>query len=146
MYGLLPLNIKTTTTLTSDNTGNLAMCLTAYTDEILDFNVKYSNGVSSKMLSTKIRNKELNKTLKKDYYFIIINKLNTKDIIVNSCRGLTVLTPNINNLPFQVCWNKNRTFVFRNINMVINDFIISIKKPKPSWRESFLLNIRSIDI
>ena len=30
MYGWLPINIKTTTTITSDNTGNLAMCVYAY--------------------------------------------------------------------------------------------------------------------
>ncbi len=27
MYGWIPINIKTTTTITSDNTGNLAMCV-----------------------------------------------------------------------------------------------------------------------
>lgn len=32
MYGWIPVNIKTTTTLTNDNTGNLAMCVYAYTD------------------------------------------------------------------------------------------------------------------
>ena len=36
IYGWIPINIKTTTTLTSDNTGNLAMCVYSYTNEMLD--------------------------------------------------------------------------------------------------------------
>src|SRR3989344_1661613 len=36
IYGWLPINIKTTTTITSDNTANLAMCVYAYTNEMLD--------------------------------------------------------------------------------------------------------------
>ena len=35
-YGWLPVNIKSTTTLTTDNTGNLAMCVHSYTNEKLD--------------------------------------------------------------------------------------------------------------
>ncbi len=60
----------------------------------------------SNILYNKLKNKEYNKNNKKDYYFIILNKTNTDDIIINSIKGLTILTPNINNLPFQVCWNK----------------------------------------
>ena len=41
-----------------------------------------------------------NKNNKKDYYFIVMNKTDASDIIVNSVKGLSVLTPNINNLPF----------------------------------------------
>jgi hypothetical protein len=58
------------------------------------------------ILYNKLKNKEYNKNNKKDYYFIILNKTNTDDIIINSIKGLIILTPNINNLPFQVCWNK----------------------------------------
>ena len=49
MYGWIPINIKTTTTLTSDNTGNLAMCVYAYTDEMLDIHrdKSYENGKMS---------------------------------------------------------------------------------------------------
>ena len=42
MYGWVPINIKTTTTITSDNTGNLAMCVYAYTNEILDILMKFA--------------------------------------------------------------------------------------------------------
>ena len=36
LVGWIPINIKSTTTLTSDNTGNFAMCVYSYTDENLD--------------------------------------------------------------------------------------------------------------
>ena len=115
MYGWLPINIKTTTTITSDNTGNLAMCVYAYTNEILDIHrdKSYENGEMSVILYKKLRIKEININNKKDYYFIVLNKTDASDIIVNSVKGLTLFTPNINNLPFQVCWNKNRTFIKR---------------------------------
>jgi len=44
--------------------------------------------------------KDLNKN-DKDYYFLVINKQNNKDIFLNSLKSLAVLQPNGNNLPFQ---------------------------------------------
>lgn len=84
--------------------------------------------------------------IKKDYYFIVINKKNAKDIIVNSIKGLTVISPNINNLPYQVCWNKNRKFTYKIINENIKMLIEAIQKPKPSWTEEFLSEIRKIKL
>jgi hypothetical protein len=117
MYGWIPVNIKTTTTTTCDNTGNLAMCVYAYTDEMLDIHkdTSYENGKMSELLFNKLYKKEYNTKNKKDYYFIVVNKKDTTDIIVNSVKGLSILTPNINNLPFQVCWDKNR---YKNQNQV----------------------------
>jgi hypothetical protein len=112
MYGWIPINIKTTTTITSDNTGNLAMCVYSYTNETLDIHKdkSYENGKMNIILFNKLKNKEYNTNNKKDYYFLVLNKTNPSDIIVNSVKGLTILTPNINNLPFQVNWSKNRKF------------------------------------
>jgi len=151
IYGWIPCNIKTTSTLTHDNTGNLAMCVYAYTNEYLDIhkNNSYENGKMSNILYNKLKNKEYNKNNKnnkKDYYFIILNKTNTDDIIINSIKGLTILTPNINNLPFQVCWNKNRLFKYENINKKIKLFIDCLQRPKPSWKETFMKNIRQLDL
>tara|TARA_B100000282_G_scaffold289214_1_gene258714 strand:+ start:2592 stop:3320 length:729 start_codon:yes stop_codon:yes gene_type:complete len=147
-YGWLPVNIKTTTTLTSDNTGNLAMCVHAYTDIHLDLNNEksYENGKMSTMLIDCIKNKKYNFDNKKDYYFVVLNKTDSKDIIVNSVKGLKTLTPNINNLPFQVCWDKNRNFKYENINKKIKKFITCLQKPKPSWKESFMKDIREIEM
>jgi len=148
IYKWIPINIKTTTTMTSDNTGNLTMCVYTYTNEKIDIysNKSYENGKMSDILFNKLKNKEYNTNNKKDYYFIVLNKTDVNDIIINSIKGLTILTPNINNLPFQVCWNKNRTFKYENINKKIKLFIDCLQKPKPSWKETFMSNIRTLDL
>jgi len=146
MYGWIPINIKTTTTKTCDNTGNLAMCVYAYTDEPLDIlrERTYENGKMSLILYEKIKNKNYNTCNKRDYYFIVLNKTDTTDVIVNSVKGLVLLTPNINNIPFQVCWDKNRLFKYGNIDDKIKLFITCLQRPKPSWKESFMANMRTL--
>ena len=148
MYGWIPVNIKTTTTFTCDNTGNLAMCVYAYTDEKLDIHQDktYENGKMSELLVDKLKSHKYNRIHKKDYYFIVLNKTNGSDIIVNSVKGLTILTPNINNLPFQVCWDKNRIFKYESIEEKVKQFIICLQKPKPSWKETFMINIRKLHL
>ena len=148
LYGWLPVNIKTTTTVTSDNTGNLATCVYAYTDEQLDIHrlKTYENGPMSKILFQKLQEHAYNKKNKKDYYFLVLNKTNPTDIIVNSVKGLTILTPNINNLPFQVCWDRNRTFKYECIRKKIKLFIECLQRPQPSWKETFMANMRSFDL
>jgi hypothetical protein len=146
MYGWVPINIKTTTTKTSDNVGNLALCVYAYTDEILDLHKSYINGNMSNILFNKLKNKKYNTNNKKDYYFIVLNKTNSSDIIVNSVKGLTILRPNINNLPFQVNWSKNRSFNYENINKKIKLLIDCLQNTKPSYKETFMSNIRTLDL
>lgn len=79
MVGWVPINIKTTTTKTSDNTGNLAMCVYAYTNEMLDIHrdKSYENGKMSDVLFDKLKNKGYNTNNKKDYYFVVLNKTNS---------------------------------------------------------------------
>jgi hypothetical protein len=148
MYGWIPINIKTTTTKTSDNTGNLAMCVYAYTDEMLDLHTTntFSNGKMSAVLFKTLNDKKYNTNHKKDYYFLVLNKRDATDIIVNSVKGLTILTPNMNNLPFQVCWDSNRTFKYQPIHQKIKHFVQSLQKPKPSWKETFMANIRTLTV
>lgn len=45
-----------------------------------------------------------------DYYFLVINKNNTKDCFYTSLKKIQTLVPNGNNLPFQCDWSKNREF------------------------------------
>ena len=146
IHGWIPCNIKTTTTETCDNTGNLAMCVYAYTDVVLklDINKSYENGKMSNLLFEKLNDKKHNKTAKKDYYFIVLNKKKNKDIIVNSVKGISILTANINNLPFQICWSKNREFKYDKIDNKIKLFIECLQKPRPSWKETFMSNIRTL--
>ncbi len=145
-YEWLPVNIKTTTTETSDNTGNLAMCVYAYTDENLDLNIKYQNGSMSDLLIRKLNERRFNYNSKKDYYFLVVNKNNTQEVIINSCKGLSHLTPNNNNLPFQVNWGRNKEYNFINIHKSIHKLITCLQRPSPSWSEIFLQNIRNITV
>lgn len=143
LYGWIPINIKTTTMKTSDNTGNLAMCVYSYTDYHLDLEDTYNNGEMAEILIDKLQKKQYNRT-QKNYYFLVINKTNTKDIVINSVLHLSLLTPNNNNLPFQICWEKNRKCSYKNIAENVRIFIKTLKKPKPCWKEIFLENIREL--
>ena len=148
VYGWLPVNIKTTTTKTPDNIGRMVLCVYSYTDEILDLreNKFYENGNMSVLLINKLENKKYNTNNKKDYYFLVLNKTDASDIIVNSMKGLTKLHPNINNLPFQVRWNKNKTFKYENINKKIKQLVDCLQTTTPSWKETFMSNIRTLDL
>ena len=52
----------------------------------------------------------------------------------------------LKNLPFQICWNKNRNFKYENIQIKIKKFIECLQKPKPSWKEIFMENMSSIQL
>ena len=148
-YGWIPVNIKVAKLKEPINCGNLSLCVYSYTDEKLEFDKQYNNGEMTKILKNKLDKKEYNNDNLKDYYFLVINKENTKDIIINGTKGLSELTPNINNLPFQIKWDKNREYKYggeETIEKKIKEFIICVRKPKPSWTEKFLENIRNIDI
>lgn len=133
------------TKLTSDNTGNLAMCLYAYTNEPIDLNKSFTNGKTSILLFNNLKNKQYNKIHKKDYYFLVLNKTSGA-VIINSVKGLSVLTANSNNIPFQICWNKNKKFQYQPIHKKIMDFITCLQKPIPSWSETFMQNIRTLHL
>ena len=92
---------------------------------------------------TDLINKKINYKHKKDYYFLVLNKNNNKHVIVNSVKGLKKITPNINNLPFQVKWNVNQEFQYKHIQLCVKDFLDVIKKPNPSWKETFFQNVRN---
>jgi hypothetical protein len=145
-YKWIPVNIKSSTLNNSDNTGNMAMCVHAYTDEVLDLNKNHNSGKMSRLFMEKINSNQFNYNHKKDYYFIVVNKNKTTEVIINSVLGLTYLTPNNNNLPFQVCWEYNKTFNYGNIKSKVKMFMECLKKPAPSWKETFMKAVRSFDI
>ena len=61
-YGWLPVNIKSTTTKTCDNVGNLALCVYSYTDKYLNLNETYDNGLMANILFSKLKNNQQQKT------------------------------------------------------------------------------------
>lgn len=146
-YGWLPVNIKSSKiTTAADNVGNLAMCLYAYTENKMVLRKSYHNNKVYKQLISNIKNKNYSKHKKKDYYFIVVNKNNPKDVIINSLKGLTNITGNLNNLPFQVRWRSNRNFVAQPVKQSIVLFIKAIQEPKKIWKEEFLYEMRQIPI
>lgn len=145
VYGWIPVNIKTTTTVNSDNTGNLAMCVYSYTNEPLDLSQFYTNGKMHKLLVHKLKEKQFNTSYVKDYFFLVLNKHDNSEIIINSIRGLTKLTTNVNNPPFQVKWSANRKYLYKSIVASINQFKACIKKSKPSWKEQFVSDMKLLD-
>lgn len=105
-----PINIKISTTKTTDNLNCKLGIYYALTGEFPPFN----NGVS-----WEIYFKTLKKNLKpndRDYYFLIINKDNPSDVFATSLKQLEFILPNGNNLPFQAKWDNNRKPINRDFN------------------------------
>ena len=68
--------------------------------------------------------------MRKDYYFIVLNKCKNDEIIVNSVKSLVKIYSNTNNLPFQIKWSDNKEFVYDIISNKINMFVDCIQKPE----------------
>ena len=70
--------------------------------------------------------------LDKDYYFLVINKADTRDVFWNGLRSLYELRENGNNLPFQCKWSENREKVDRDYyearDFILKAFEGSIRK------------------
>ena len=98
------------------------------------------------MLTNALEKQIYNHKKKKDYYFLVCNKNKKDDIIVNSMKGLTKLSSNSNNLPFQVRWDKNKQFNYQPIKDVIKIFIKTIQKPKLPWNVSLLHKMRKLPL
>ena len=90
-----PVNIKVSTTKTTDNLNCKLGIYYALTGKIPPF----GNGVSwetyFKMLKENLAPND------RDYYFLIINKDNPSDVFATSLKCLESILPNGNNLPFQ---------------------------------------------
>lgn len=142
-YGWIPCNIKTTTTETNDNVGNLSVCVHALTSHELDFDKSYKNGYLSDVLIDCIRSGQLNTDTRKDYFFLVINKV-TREVIVNSVLGLTSVVSNVNNLPFQIKWKNNKKYNHVSISHTTNMILDAMSRETTNWREKFLHDIKHI--
>ncbi|WRG33453.1 restriction endonuclease [Helicobacter pylori] len=112
-----PVNIKTTTTKTADNLNGKLGIYYALCGLLPEFN----NEIAWEKYFQKLH-KDLGKNTNRDYYFLIINKNDPKDVFINSLKGIQTLQPN--NLPFQCKWDNNREIVQRNFDGSKN-FILS---------------------
>lgn len=148
VYGWIPINIKTTSMHSADNVGNMTLCVYAYTNHPIDLNRFYCNGEMSSLIVSKLKQKGYNTINKRDYYFLVLNKTDSSDVIINSVKGLSNLTQNLNNLPFQVRWTReNRTFVYKSIKECIKQFRACFPStPKVSWREKLKVGMNELDL
>ncbi|RVY75205.1 restriction endonuclease [Helicobacter pylori] len=112
-----PVNIKTTTTKTADNLNGKLGIYYALCGLVPEFN----NEIAWEKYFQKLH-KDLGTNTNRDYYFLIINKNDPKDIFINSLKGIQTLQPN--NLPFQCKWDNNREIVQRDFDGSKN-FILS---------------------
>lgn len=103
-------------------------------------NFHLSNGISWEHFFKFLDNKmAVNKD--KDYYFLVINKDDTKDIFWSSLKSLKTISPNGNNLPFQCKWKENRERVIRNF-IDARDFILTCFKISIEKRETIGVSFR----
>ncbi|GAA9336801.1 hypothetical protein BTM408_13020 [Helicobacter pylori] len=112
-----PVNTKTTTTKTADNLN----CQLGIYYALCGLLPTFNNEIAWEKYFQKLH-KDLGKNTDRDYYFLIINKNDPKDIFINSLKGIQTLQPN--NLPFQCKWDNNREIIQRDFDGSKN-FILS---------------------
>ncbi len=83
--------------------------------------------------------KDLGTNTNRDYYFLIINKNDPKDIFINSLKGIQTLQPN--NLPFQCKWDDNREIIQRDFDESKN-FILSALAKSVKLRANIYLTFK----
>ncbi|GAA7472768.1 hypothetical protein MMM100_12930 [Helicobacter pylori] len=116
-----PVNIKITTTKTADNLN----CKLGIYYALCGLLPESNNEIAWEKYFQKLH-KDLGKNTDRDYYFLIINKNDPKDIFINSLKGIQTLQPN--NLPFQCKWDNNREIVQRNFTESKNSILSALAK------------------
>ncbi|WRG10383.1 restriction endonuclease [Helicobacter pylori] len=129
-----PVNIKTTTTKTADNLNGKLGIYYALCGLVPEFN----NEIAWEKYFQKLH-KDLGKNTNRDYYFLIINKNDPKDIFINSLKGIQTLQPN--NLPLQCKWDNNREIVQRDFDGSKN-FILSALAKSVKLRANIYLTFK----
>ena len=119
----VPINIKVSAFKTADNfsaKGAVLFSLTNLSEKEID-SVKSWKAFEDKVV--------LGKDIEdngRDYYCIVLNKT-TNEVMLQGLKTLTKLTPNGNNLLFQINWSKNKTIINRT-HKESYDFLIGAYK------------------
>jgi hypothetical protein len=106
-----PINIKTSKLNSNDN----VQCKLGIYYAVTGIWPTFQNEISWGNFFEKI-GKDLNKNIHGDYYFLVVGKDDTRDVIATSLKQIGTLVPNGNNLPFQCRWGTNRELVERSQN------------------------------
>lgn len=121
-----PINIKVTNTTTSDNLN----CKLGIYYALTGLKPAFGNEINWLNFFEKLHT-SFGKYQDKDYYFLIVNKTDLKDVFCSTLRCIQNLTPNGNNLPFQSRWKDNHYLVDRTFDeaakFIMNTFGESIK-------------------
>ncbi|WRG58894.1 restriction endonuclease [Helicobacter pylori] len=128
-----PVNIKTTTTKTADNLN----CKLGIYYALCGLLPEFNNEIAWEKYFQKLH-KDLGKNTNRDYYFLIINKNDPKDVFINSLKGIQTLQPN--NLPFRK-WDNNREIVQRNF-IESKNFILSALAKSVKLRANIYLTFK----
>ncbi|PUD56382.1 restriction endonuclease [Helicobacter pylori] len=131
-----PVNIKTTTTKTADNLN----CKLGIYYALCGLLPEFNNEIAWEKYFQKLH-KDLGTNTNRDYYFLIINKNDPKDVFINSLKGIQILQPN--NLPFQCKWDNNRKIVQRNF-IESKNFILSALAKSVKLRASIYLTFKEV--
>ncbi|GAA8279885.1 hypothetical protein HpNP116_09750 [Helicobacter pylori] len=129
-----PVNI--TTTKTADNLN----CKLGIYYALCGLLPEFNNEIAWEKYFQKLH-KDLGKNTDRDYYFLIINKNDPKDIFINSLKGIQTLQPN--NLPFQCKWDNNREIVQRSF-IESKNFILSALAKSVKLRSSIYLTFKEV--
>lgn len=136
--GFYPVNIKITDTTHADNLNCKLGIYYALTGLLPHFPNETNWLNYFEQLKEKIGANE-----NKDYYFLVFNKKDPTDIFVNSLKGLEVLQPNGNNLPFQCKWVVNKKYTNRSFQQAA-DFILSTFGASIKLRSEIYFNFKKI--
>ena len=109
-YDFIPFNIKITTMNTNDNFAGYSSIAFALSNIKMKYNKNYSNNIIDKIIFEETT---------RDYWFLVINK-DTKEIIINSVKGIDKIAPNSLNLPFQIKWIDNKIYNPKSVNETVN--------------------------
>ena len=131
-----PVNIKVTKTNQADNLNCKLGIYYALTGLIPDF----ANEISALKFFERLK-QNLTTHTNKDYYFLVFNKTDSKDIFYNSLRGLQELQVNGNNLPFQCRWDKNKEIKPRSFEEA-KDFLLQTYGASIKLRADMYFNFK----
>jgi len=144
--GWIPIDIKSSAIRkhrNRDNGSGWASCMYALTDMSMDLEKDYKGHEPMTQFYHKLEHREYNSS-SRDYYYLILNKMDFHDVIINSLRGMQSFSANSSNPPFQVCWNNNRDYVYRPIGESVRMFLEVIGKTTESPAQVFIRRVHEL--